>query len=292
MEAHPDVFLHPRVDVGYFIDSAVMGRAEWLEGEVDESTWEQEHSKEAYAEMFADGEGKIAIGEKSADYFFWRPAHARMHSWIPDARIILTLRNPIERAWSMYWNEVGKGRETLGFEEAIAAEPDRIAKSAYARNHLSYLSRGEYAESLSCLHEYFGPEQVKVVILEDAMKDPVKVLQEVYRFLGLNPQQGLERALTLFNNNWTTVPRSFWTQNKLLESTEERINKLIRTAARKAVRDVYARRRLLIKLEAPFRHTKKDFKIQPETRRKLEAHFAPHNKRLEALLGRDLSFWN
>ncbi len=291
MEAHPDIFLHPKVDVGFFLDQAVMGRT-WLDGEIDESTWKLEHSRETYAEMFADGEGKIAVGEKSADYFFWRPAHARMHDWIPDAKIILTLRNPIERAWSMYWNEVGKGRETLGFEEAIAAEPDRIADSAYARNHLSYLSRGEYAESLFRLYEFYPPEQVKVVILEDAMKDPVSVLQGVYGFLGLDPRQGLERALTLFNNNWTTVPRSFWTQNKLLESTEETINKLIRTAAKKAVRDVYARRRLLVKLEAPFRLTKKDFKIQSETRRKLEAHFAPHNRQLEELLGRDLSVWN
>jgi len=279
------------LDLSYFIDRALVGSREWTDGEVDESVWEQEHSREAYAEMFAEGEGRTSVGEKSADYLFWHPAHARMHGWIPGARIILTLRNPIERAWSMYWNEIGKGRETLGFEEAIAAEPDRIAGSAYARFHLSYPSRGEYAENLTRLYQFYPPEQVKVIILEESIEEPARPLKEVYRFLGLDPQQGLERALTRFNNNWTSVPRPFWRQNNLLEITEKRINNLIRAGVKKTVRDVYDRRRLLVKLETPFRRTRKDFEIQPGTRKRLEAHFAPHNKRLEELLGRDLSVW-
>ena len=73
--------------------------------------------------MFVEGDGRIAVGEKSADYLFWHPAHARMHGWIPGARIILTLRNPIERAWSMYWNEIGRGEKRSASKKPLQQNP-------------------------------------------------------------------------------------------------------------------------------------------------------------------------
>ena len=293
IEAHPEIYLHPRVDIGYFVDKILVGQMKWIDGEIDESLWNGEHDQQEYANYFEEGfkGNKIAVGEKSADYLFWTPTHARIKAWMPEVKILLTLRNPIERAWSMYWNEVGKGREELSFEDAIAAENQRITNSAYARDHLSYVARGRYDESLTRLFETFAKSQVHVVILEDAMKDPKEALAGVYKFLGVNPSLGMDKASVKFNNNWTTIPKLFWTKNRFLEKTELLINKVIHKSLRVLVRNNHTKRRWQVRLESPFRKTKKDFEMDAQTRGELEQMYAPHIENLEKILGRSLDIW-
>lgn len=292
MEAHPELYMHPKVDLNYFIDDYVrVLRKEWDMGEIDYSAWDTNHSPEDYASLFAEGAGKKAIGEKSADVLFWKPAHERLKRFMPDARVIITLRNPIERAWSMYWNELGKKRETLSFEEAIALEEERCTRSAYERDHMSYVRRGFYDETISELYKWFSPEQVLVVFLEESEMDPKSELRKIYRFLGINPELGLERAETLYNNNWTSVPHPFWTQNKILAAMEGAFIKSIRLAATVLIRDGYKKRRLLPKIEGMFRKVKTDFTMAEPTKQKLMDIYRPHIENLEKMLGKDLSFW-
>lgn len=290
IEAHPELFLHPKIDMGYFIDDVLVGRREWMDGEPDYSAWDKTHSKEGYAAFFKDAKGKKAVGEKSADYLFWRPAHERMKRIIPDAKYLVTLRNPVDRAWSMYWNEVGKGREKLSFEEAFQKEEERIKNSAYARDHLSYFARGRYVESFNDFFQVFPKEQVKVIVLEHVIKDTRAVLEDLYAFLGVSTDQGYDRIGNRYNNSWTTVPRSFWTKHKVLKYAEEAVNRVIKTAS-KVIPNARVRRNIVLTLEKPFRKTKEDFKMNPETRKMLLEYYRPYNEQLEKLLGIDLSAW-
>ena len=194
MEDHPDIFMHPKPDMAFFVDDEIVGRREWLDGEIDESTWGRTHSKESYAALFAEGTDRAAIGEKSADYLFWRPSHARIARFLPTAKVIVTLRHPVERAWSHYWNEVGKGRETLSFEEALEQEDDRSRRSAYARNHLSYRTRGYYDESLTDLFAHIPRDRTMVVTLEEAQQRPAELLRQIYTFIGVDAEQGLNHV--------------------------------------------------------------------------------------------------
>ncbi|HFC04224.1 MAG TPA: hypothetical protein ENJ55_00845, partial [Rhizobiales bacterium] len=130
LSRHSDIFVHPKPDGGYFIDDSV-GKKASATGQA----WASSHSLEDYQAWFlsAGAGSESALGEKSADYLFWHKSHPRMANFVPDAKLIVILRHPIDRAWSHYWNEVAKGRETLGFEEAIAAEAGRLEGSDYER---------------------------------------------------------------------------------------------------------------------------------------------------------------
>ncbi len=133
----------------------------------------------------------------SSPYYLFHPAvPARLHALLPDARLIVLLRDPVRRAYSHYWHERDKGHEHLGFEDAIAAEPERVdaAHERLARGeiacsrehqHFSYLARGRYAEQLERWLALFPREQLHVARFEDLAHDPLGALNETLRFLAL-----------------------------------------------------------------------------------------------------------
>jgi len=223
IEAHPEIYLHPKMDMAFFWDRELVGAKEWIDGKVDYDKWYIEHSKEDYEANFPQETQYKAIGEKSADYLFWEPCHERIQTYYPDIKLVLTLRNPIERAWSMYWNEVGKGRETLTFEEAISQEEERIQKSDYAKAHLSYVSRGNYANSIKNLLKHFKKENLHIIVLEHSIANPEKALRSLYDFLGVDSAKGYDNVQKKFNKNWTLVQKEFYAANRIISTIEQTI---------------------------------------------------------------------
>ena len=292
IECHPEIFLHPRMDMGYFIDKELVGSKTWTKGNADYAKWNKEHSIDEYVALFNDASKEKAIGEKSADYLFWHHSHERIKSYFPDIKLIVTLRNPIHRAWSMYWNEIGKGRESLSFEDAIKEEDERIKNSDFARNHLSYKTRGFYDESLTKLFEVFNRENIYVLILDKAKDNPRKYLKEIYNFLKIDVNKGFENADKTFNKNWTLVVKPYVKKYALIASLEKIYFKIISTIAKVLFpRKLYLRRDLIMFLAMPFRKTKSDHKLKDETYEKLLNLYKPHINNLEKILNEDLSLW-
>jgi Glycosyl transferase family 2/Sulfotransferase family len=137
-------------------------------------------------------------GEASPYYLFHPLAAQRLASTYPDVKIIVTLRDPVERAYSHYKERVRHGAENLSFEEALAAEPDRlrgeaeriIAEPGYhspAHEDHSYLAQGRYLDMLPRWFELFGREQFYINASEDFYADPAAIVTEVWSFLGLEP---------------------------------------------------------------------------------------------------------
>lgn len=287
MRGHPDVYLYPRADMDYFIEHEIKSTRRWRDGEGDAELWERTHSPEAYAEMFREGSGAAAVGQKDADLLFWRPAHPRLARYLPDCRFVITLRDPAGRAWSHYWNEVGKGRETLGFEAALAAEDERSRRSAYARDHLSYRERGYYDRSLESFFSHVDPRRVLVLTLEESHRSPTETLRKVFDFVGVDPSRGLEAAGTRHNEEVTMVPRA-WAQARLVAPlersytriTEGLILRLTADRARRARARKYARSVFREKAVMPGR-----------LRAELAELYAPHVRRLEGMLGRAFTEW-
>ena len=106
-------------------------------------------------------DGRAGPQPRQQPYYLFHPlVPQRAHALVPDAKLIVLLRDPVRRAYSHYWHERDKGRESLSFEDAIAAEPDtdrsrstsgsRAVRSSAAQTHqyFSYLARGRYAEQL------------------------------------------------------------------------------------------------------------------------------------------------
>jgi len=142
-------------------------------------------------------EGEPGLNLDSSPYYLFHPAvPRRLHERLPDAKLIVLLRDPVRRAYSHYWHERDKGRERLSFEDAIAAEADRLGNSeqrladgTLARSrehqHFSYLARGRYAEQLDRWWAVFPHEQLLVLKFEDLAREPLEALNRTLNFLGL-----------------------------------------------------------------------------------------------------------
>lgn len=137
-------------------------------------------------------------GEASPYYMFHPLAPQRIRESLPDAKIIVVLREPVDRAWSHYRREVDTGYETLTFADALAAEPERLEGEAdriladpgydsTAHRHHSYASRGRYAEQIARLHRLFDPDRILILQSEALFASPNDELAKVWAFLGLNP---------------------------------------------------------------------------------------------------------
>lgn len=146
--------------------------------------------------------GSRAItGEASPYYLFHPAAPARIASELPSTtKLVVVLRDPVKRAWSHYHHEVARGFETLDFEAAIAAEPDRLAGEeerlladptavSFEHQHHSYVARGRYAEQLSRLFEAVGRDRVLVLESGELHREPQQACERVATFLGIPPWQ-------------------------------------------------------------------------------------------------------
>jgi hypothetical protein len=196
----------------------------------------------------------------------------------------------VERAWSHYWNEIGKGREILSFEEAIADEEKRCRESAYARDHLSYCTRGFYEQSLQNFFKYVNKEQVLVITLEKMKTHPFEIIQNIYRHIGVNPDKGLEHAGKRFNANWVTIPQK-WAELPVLRTLENSFVWVLRKTANQFGQDNVERRDIQRRILSRIRKTKEDVAMSEETRRQLRVLFDPHIEELEKLLGRKFDEW-
>lgn len=127
------------------------------------------------------------VGEATPAYMYDADARSRMARDLPDARIIVTLRDPVSRAYSHYWHARRYGKETLSFEDALQAEPERLAGAdRRTRNSYSYLDRGRYLGQLEALTDLFGRDSICVTTLEQTIADPQQQIGRVLAHLGLD----------------------------------------------------------------------------------------------------------
>ena len=157
-------------------------------------------------------DGIRVTGEASPYYMFHPLSIERIAEALPDVRLIVSLREPVARAWSHYQYEVQQGFENQSFPEAVALEEERLRGEedriranpryeSYAHRHHTYLQRGHYAEQLERIFDHFPREQVLVTRSESMFTDPHGELARVWsprpdpgRAAGARPLQGNPRA--------------------------------------------------------------------------------------------------
>jgi hypothetical protein len=136
-------------------------------------------------------------GEGSPYYMCHPHAPRRIAELLPDARLVILLRNPVDRAISHYFHSFRNGREPLSLPDALAAEEGRIGAHyarmcrdpAYnSRDHrwYSYKARGHYREQLETVFEHFSREQVLIQKSEDFFADPRHAFRLVCEHIGLD----------------------------------------------------------------------------------------------------------
>ena len=134
---------------------------------------------------------------ESSPYYMFHPLAAeRIAADLPGVKLIVLVRDPVERAYSAHAHELARGFETEPFDRAIKLEPDRLHGEAeriaaapgylsYSHQHHAYLARGRYAEQLDRLERLFGRMRIHVVDSGDFFSEPEPVYDRVLDFLGL-----------------------------------------------------------------------------------------------------------
>ena len=137
-------------------------------------------------------------GEGCPAYLFHPTAIESAARALPEARIILLLRDPVERAISHYYHEVRMGREYLPIEQAMEVEEKRLgalpqdlhqadAHEIETYMHASYKKQGTYADHIEHLFQFYPRDQVLVVKSEDFFQDTASWLKDIMMFLGISP---------------------------------------------------------------------------------------------------------
>lgn len=157
-----------------------------------------------YHEAFCGAPAGTTWGDATPIYSYWWPAMARIWAYNPAMRLILCLRNPVERAYSHWAMETGRDWDALPFAKAIQTEAERC-RTALPHQHrvFSYVSRGFYSEQLRRLWNFFPQEQTLILRQEQLLKNPTSTLCSVHRFLGVDPQPPTE-ALRANSGSYTS----------------------------------------------------------------------------------------
>ncbi|WP_347059404.1 sulfotransferase domain-containing protein [Blastococcus sp. HT6-30] len=160
--------------------------------------WYRSHFPlEATATRVERRTGTRPLTFESSPYYMFHPLAAeRIDRDLPEVKVIVLLRDPVERAYSAHAHELARGFETEDFETALALEEERLAGEAerlaadpayrsHGHQHHGYLQRGRYIEHLERLEAVFGRDRMHVVDSHAFFTDPEPVHDAVLRFLGL-----------------------------------------------------------------------------------------------------------
>jgi len=128
-------------------------------------------------------------GEATPIYAYWPNSLQRIAAYNPAMRIVLVLRDPVQRAWSHWRMEYARGAETQPFAWCIRDGRKRLFDAEPWGHHreFSYVERGFYGEQVERLLAIFPREQVLILRSEDLRGDPAPVLSAVRAFIGLPP---------------------------------------------------------------------------------------------------------
>jgi hypothetical protein len=179
---HPGLFLPQVKEPKFFLSD---GPPPATGGPGDVQTY-QEHvwRQDDYEALFAPAPHGALLGEATPFYLYDLESHSRIKALVPSARLIVLLRDPVDRAhsnWTHLWN-AGLEPEA-DFLTACRAEPARQAAGWAAFWH--YISLGRYGEQVRHLYEHFPREQVLLMRYRELKDDPAAALDRVCAFLGV-----------------------------------------------------------------------------------------------------------
>ncbi|MFZ8805846.1 MAG: sulfotransferase family protein, partial [Candidatus Calescibacterium sp.] len=168
LKRHPEVFMSPCKEPHYFARKDIYEFLDEISPPKIISDFKE------YISLFEGGKGKKIRGEASAIYFFSKSATREIYELIPDAKIIISLRNPIERALSHFKLDILHGIIIArSFCEAI-------------RKRSLYLWMGLYYEHVKRYLETFPKQNVKIIIYDDLKNDTSSVMKDICRFLEID----------------------------------------------------------------------------------------------------------
>ncbi|MCS6991194.1 MAG: sulfotransferase domain-containing protein [Chitinophagales bacterium] len=265
---HPDVFMPSLKEPQFFVAREVAGRIQkWVDDE------------ETYFRLFAPGAGKKAIGEASVMYllFYQEAIKNILHYLGNQVRIMMILRNPVDRAYSAYnFVHLNNPAERYSFEEALQLEEERWRQKESL--FMQYKRMGLYADAVQAYLNHFP--HVHIMWYDEFRQNPAQVLKGVFEFLGLRSDVPID-----YSKVWNKGGRRW--KNPLIrwllmsDNWIKRILKMFFPRRRGVRTHAFFTQNFMQQIEP----------MKPETRKMLIEYFRADILRLQQITGRDLSSW-
>lgn len=300
LDQHPDIHMSP-VKEPHFFDAA------WDEAETETETGTAGTGGEAagtadapdrvwqeYLDLFAGAGDAAAVGEATPDYLWHPKAADRIRRTLPEVRIVVLLRDPVERAHSHYLLRVRDRGETRAFPDFVRDEiedwkrwrdgeagtadagSDRGGWGHSEGGHGEVVRMGLYGDHLARFLDAFGADRVRVHTFDALANEPRAVLEDLAGFLGVDPAPMADVDTSTAHHAFG-VPRgpvSRWLRRS------PTVRAVARRLLPRRVRRALGQRVLLKEADRP--------PLAPEAVRLLVPVYAPQVDRVEELLGRSL----
>jgi Sulfotransferase family len=270
LEQHPEIYMSPVKEPNFF------------------SSQEQENAVDTvtdigtYQNLFNGASGKKAIGEASHSYLYEPRAAAEIRRYLPEARLIAILRNPIDRAYSHFLHMVRSGTEPINDFSQALQENGRVVGIHEGRIFQDYIGRGLYYDQLQRYFGLFPREQVRVYLYEDLSGAPISTVQDAFRFLEVDasfvPDVSLRRNVS-GHPKYKILDGLLRRQSRIKHAAKIHLPARMRWRLSKAFDDLKTRNLV----QPP--------PLKPEVRRQMIRIYREDIIRVQELIHRDLSGW-
>ena len=290
LNQHPEVYMSPIKEPNYFasdidpnaIREEVKARIkllnidEFIKSDMNKTMHRAFiNSFDQYIALFRFAKNEKAIGEASASYLFSKTAASNIFQFDTNAKIIMVLRQPVQRAYSHYLMDQRMALTNLCFEDALTEEKKHPVRNWGATS--LYLELGLYSEQVKRYLDLFPPNQILVLLNEELRHSTEATMKKVYSFLNVNPNFKVSVEQDF---NTAAVPRNPMVR-KLITINTFRVK--IRRALKHSFLKGIIKSLLFTKPEKG--------EMLSETKEQLQKYYNDDIKLLEKLIDKDLSTW-
>lgn len=278
LNQHPDIYMPKNKEPRFFVSSIIKNL------NINDPRYEAfckttAFSYENYIELFKNVNKEKAIGEASTTYlYYYESAIPHIRNFLENVKIMIILRNPIDRAFSSYTHLSRDRFETLSFETCLKLEKKRIKENWSILNF--YKDVGFYYKQVKAYKDTFS--DVMVRLFDDLKEAPLLLVKDIYEFLGVKDSFVPD---TRVRYNVSGIPSSkmlndFFVKRSKLQSITRAVGKFVLKEDRWIILREKLRSKLLIEAE-----------MEPETRQYLKGIYREDILKLQDLINRDLSHW-
>ncbi|WAH36938.1 sulfotransferase family protein [Alicyclobacillus dauci] len=270
---HPKVYMSPIKEPHFFCDEYF---PDHFSGPGDEGFSKNRlRDINEYLKLFAASDQAKVVGEGSVYYLYFPGVAEKLYQFNSQAKVVLILRNPVDRAFSAYMHTVRDGRETLTFEEALQQEESRRHQGYQPL--WWYRELGLYSCQVQRYIRVFPKDQLKIYLFED-LQDTSKVINDVLSFLGLENDEHIDTSVRY---NESGVPKSRFLYNFFAKPNV--LKEIAKPLLPQKFRQRLGQRAKTMVLQKE--------SMDPNTRLELQRYYRQDIEKLQTLINRDLSAW-
>ena len=266
LKKHPQVYMSPIKEPNFFsFEETVKQNLYYKEKGIE--------NYEEYQKLFSGVNNEKAVGEASVSYLFYSMVPRLIKETVGDAKIIILLRNPVDRAFSHYYMDCKFRYIKRPFEDVLYQRTNGAISKLY---YQQYIELGLYYNQVKRYIDIFGRSEVKIFLYEEIELDIKKVITEVFDFLGVD--KTFTPDLNKKYNSYL-VPR----------------NSIVSTLySQRGLRNVARRilpKRKIERIKKIFFSDKKNNEVKIETISYMRELYKPDIQKLESLLDLNLNQW-